>query len=99
MLLVRAVRLPSLLLVFMSSQTGEKLRLFNVIRQSGENCIFVNFLLFRYRRSRVFLWLTTVDMEYFKLFDVGRVNIFCVSRVFTVHPGHSYMYYSDRSSE
>ena len=36
MLLARAVRLPSLLLVFCQSQTGEELRLFNnIIRQSG----------------------------------------------------------------
>ena len=97
MLLVRAFRLPSLLLVLRSSQTGEELRLFkNVIRQSVRRRLtilrFCEFFVFTLPSlSSVFVarycrYGFSVTSWFGCIFDVGRVNIFRVGRVF--HSAH-----------
>ena len=48
--------------IFLSGLTGSELCLFKNLTQSGEDrqiCSSVNFLFLLYRRSRVFLWVST----------------------------------------
>ena len=63
MLLARAVRLPSLLLVFcqVKQERSYAYSTTSFVRQEKIDN-FANFLFLRYHRSRVFLWPATADM-------------------------------------
>ena len=108
MLLARAVRLPSLLLVFSvkSNRRGATLiqerPFFSQEKIQFDNFAFCEFFVFtlpslssvfvaRYCRygfsvTRRLVW-STLNGLFGCIFDVGRVNIFCVSRVFHSAPG------------